>query len=174
MDNENNLWVYLSNSFENILEEKINKNTHKRFPTEFLSQVEDKIRFANRFQISLYEPVNLEILIQKLKKEDKIDNTETDFMVNFILEIANLNGISKKDMLEKITLQEYNIRFSKIGYSFLEILPYFSNSKVNINLHDAYGPTFSNYILVIICRFLYMITKKKQSNKNFNFFNKNY
>ena len=167
-DSKDRTWCYLSNSFENILETKINKETNEKFPQEFLFAIEQKVKIAKYFNISLLEPVNLEKIIVDLKKNDEINNVESDFIVSSIIQIANLNGISEDDMLNKITINEYGDKFSNINVNIENVIPFDEDQRnlALISLKDNVSPYL---LLVSLCRFLYG-ELKKDLTKTIKFF----
>ena len=155
-DNDNRVWIYLSNMFENILKNPFNTISGKRFPEEFLLQVEYKIKNNKLFDFE--KPINLENLIDKIKENDEITNLETDFEIRSVLQIAGLNGITKESMLSKISLSEYNRRFSKIGIDFYQYYPI--SNEPNATLIEIKSLS-SNLSLAIICKILYVALNKK-------------
>jgi len=155
-DSDNRIWIYLSNMFENILKNPVNLISGKNFPKEFLLQVDYKNKRNKLFGFE--NPINLEDLIDKIKKNDEVTNLETDFEIRSVLQIAGLNGITKETMLSKITLGEYSRRFLKIGIDFYQYYPI--SNEPNSFLIEITSLS-SNLSLAIICKILYTALNKK-------------
>jgi len=166
-DFENRTWIYLSNSFENILETKINKTSGLPFPKKFIFAVQSKVKFIEEFKFSLSNPINLLNCVISLNEDDKITNTKTDFIIGTVLGVASLNGLNKDVMLNGLTIKDYEGRISDIGFSLYKIVPNIKKL-MGKTLTEAFGPSTANYIFAVLCRFLYIEFKKNPQNaKNF-------
>ena len=162
-DNKNNTWCYLSNSFESILADPVNKSTGEPFPQEFLLLIEEKCKVAKFFNLPLSEPQNLEKIVALLKRDDEITNIETDFIISSVIQIANLNNITRDDMINNITFNEYERRFRNVGYKNLhEIIPI--PTDMDLTLATTTTHLSVNIQLSTICRFLYFLMKSDLQN----------
>ena len=165
-DSNNNLWCFLSNMYESLLKSQINPNTNELLPDMFLDQIKYKLKVLKELNINISNPRKIDSVIDELSINDKITNTESDYIVNTIFSIAALNGINIES-IKNLSYVEMNDLLKLIGVdqsdTFLitfQIDSKDSEKKITITLM-----TYS-HLLITFCRAVYFRIKNDTNKAN--------
>jgi len=107
---DNNLiWMFISNSFEHLLEHKKNPYTSQDFPDSFLDQLKIQRNILKRLGLLTNKYTTSQLLIDYLKNYQIISNKNTDSIVNSIIKISRINGINESQLRSLTQFQQIDI-----------------------------------------------------------------
>lgn len=157
-DSNQKTWCFLSNMYENLLKNKINPNTNELLPELFNEQIEYKFNILNKLNIKYSTPKTILESIDELEINDKINNEESDFIVDTIYSLAFMYKIVKKDFID-LTNEKMNLILS-----FLNMEQDYFLYKIFINTPTQVPTQVSvitfNHSLITFCRAIYYKTKQ--------------
>lgn len=152
-DHEGKNWCFLSNSFESLLTKRVNPINGRPLPREFLHTVEYQKRFLDDFGISLHEPKTIRAVIEKLKKNQELNNEKTDTIISRVTSLLEMNGTPKQKLIN-MKMTEITRRLTNIGIQLDEIIE-IQESDMDVKVKDFDKCLTSQMLFIIICRLVY-------------------
>ena len=148
-DDNNEVWCFLSNMYESLIENPINPYTNKELPEKFQAQLQTHLDILKKLGISPSNPVPIHQAIDNLKINDEITNKESEKIVETILQLVEISGISPRK-IKNMTPEELN--------KVLAVMDMYQDL-ITIQIGGKYILSREHQIITF-CRAIYEIIKK--------------
>jgi len=99
-DENNKIWCFTPNVFENLITEPVNMYNNKKIPLSVVNKMQHITMFLKRLGIDPKNITTVSKAVDKLKAPDAITNDNTNKAINFVINAGQIRGVYKDDLLK--------------------------------------------------------------------------
>lgn len=143
---EGQLWCFTSDSYEQLLDKKINPSTGEKLPPGFLRQIQTQLEELQMLGISPSQPLSTIFAIDSLTKPDTITDKESSFFVETIIKIGIATNVTE-EFIRNLPLEKMK------------------DSLTKINMEQKLDRMSPSHRLITFCRAVYSVIKQKPGSQ---------